>query len=181
MTMKSKLFSALTIPLMLALFAGCRQEDQSGVGANDEFFPAEGPNRPYQQFQTAQAAAGARHDAMLYDYHFNGPSVNSLGQQKLTLMAHAEDVPFPVVVYMVMPHDALAADRSESVRRFMKDVGLLDSQVEIRYGPNPDASNPAGPAIDALTKQNGGDSGAPAGPTGGGSYPAAPTAGDAPK
>ena len=44
-------------------------------------FPPEDDSRSYRRFMIAQAAAGARHDGMLYEYHFDGDVLNSLGQK----------------------------------------------------------------------------------------------------
>jgi hypothetical protein len=106
-------------------------------------FPAEDDSRPYRRFMIAQAAAGARHDGMLYENHFDGDVLNSLGESKLSLMLKDNDHAFPVVVYMNVPDDAHLKARENAVATWLIDSGLQDHQVKFEMGPNPNARSSA--------------------------------------
>src|SRR5258708_18246001 len=82
--------------------AGCREMAQT---AGSDAFPPEDDSRSYRRFAAAQEAAGARHDGMLYAYHFDGEHLNSLGEHKLSMMLQANDHALPVVVYLNVPDD----------------------------------------------------------------------------
>src|SRR5438270_2120835 len=109
MTRKTKVTTATATKLataaLLLLIGGCReaasQMDRDKAG---DAFPAEGDTRGYRRAMLAQEAAAARKDGMLYGYHFDGDRLNSLGQQKLSLMMRANDQAFPIVVYMNVPN-----------------------------------------------------------------------------
>jgi hypothetical protein len=102
-------------------------------------FPPEDDSRSYRRFMIAQAAAGARHDGMLYEYHFDGDVLNSLGQSKLSLMLKDNDRAFPVVVYMNVTEDDHVKARENAVATHLIDSGLQDNQVRFVMGPNPHA------------------------------------------
>ena len=137
--------------LGLVLCAGCSHDPEpkaqfrNVVKENQErdAFPPEDDTRPYRRFMIAQAAAGARHDGMLYEYHFDGDVLNSLGQSKLSLMLKDNDRAFPVVVYMNVTDDGHVKARETAVATFLVDSGLKDHQVRFETGPNPNARSSA--------------------------------------
>src|SRR5437660_1381568 len=111
--------------LCLMVLAGCEaaMENNRKQAANDAFQP-EDDTRSYRRFAIAQEAAGARHDGMLYDYHFDGDRLNSLGEHKLAVMLRDNDHAFPVVVHMNFPDDSHQKPRRQAVATFMMDAGL---------------------------------------------------------
>ena len=136
----------LTLTLSTAcLVAGCYSERDLDPTL-EGFFTEDGPDRGKpNQFTEAQAASGARSDGMLHWQHFDGPNLNSLGEQKLSLMLADDDAPKPLVVYIDVDGKQadIAAPRQESVTLFLKDRGLRDEQIRIVLGDNPTARSPA--------------------------------------
>src|SRR6516164_1829960 len=97
----------IKLGLMLLVSAGgcaSARENMRRQAERDAFPPAD-DTRSYQRFAIAQAGVGARHDGMLYAYHFDGDRLNSLGEHKLSMMLRANDHDFPVVVYLNFPAD----------------------------------------------------------------------------
>ena len=60
-----------------------------------------------------------------------------------SLMSQMGDSSFPLVVYMDVPQDNLAANRKDAVVRFLHDQGFLDSQLDIHFGENPGVGSAA--------------------------------------
>jgi hypothetical protein len=161
--------------------AGCQQNpggrDPAAVTrpGGEEFRPDDRP-RAVHRFTAAQSAAGARNDAALRPQHFDGPDLNSLGQEKLDLMLKDDGSTEPLVVYLDVPMDGQLGARREAIRVYLKDRGLNESQVRLEPGPNPATSSPAAPGVAAKKLI---ESGAPVGtnpePTGSpGAAPATP-------
>src|SRR3954469_1495633 len=90
--------AALTIAA-LSTITGCRADSTASTEHKNrgEDFIAVGDHRAYNQAMLAQAASGARADATLYAYHFDAGNLNSLGQQKLSLMLQDDDAKTPMV------------------------------------------------------------------------------------
>jgi hypothetical protein len=158
---------ASSVLAMLAS-AGCQdQPDQPGyignsaVGAGT-FTRDDDDARAVDRFTTAQTANAARTDATLRPFHFEGPELNSLGQQKLDLMTKAERGDSPLKVYLDLPQDADQGTRREAVLVYLKDQGLKDDQIAIEAGPNlnPDNLHPAAQSMKMLHLL---DAGAPVG------------------
>jgi hypothetical protein len=174
----------LLILSLLALLAGCQDQTPNTMMPDNDAIPPDGPTRQYARVIEAQSATAARHDAMLYDYHFSNAALNSLGQQKLALMSRVGDGGFPVIVYLVLPEEQLTDQRIQSVRHFLQDQGLQESQIAIRLGDNPDTTFQAGAGIDALNKLEttsfGGDASGSAAPGSGNSASTAQTAPSSP-
>src|SRR5436305_6356743 len=85
--------------LGIVLLAGCQNQPEVG---GETFRPEDEP-RAIQRFVTAQAAAGARADGMLYESHFDDDHLNSLGQDKLDLMLRSNDREIHRLDYMSFP------------------------------------------------------------------------------
>jgi hypothetical protein len=115
-------------------------------------FPAEDDSRSYRRFMIAQGAAGARHDGMLYEYHFDGDVLNSLGESKLSLMLKDNDHAFPVTVYMNVTDDVHLKARENAVATYLVDSGLQDQQVKFEVGPNPNARSSASQNLGRFNK-----------------------------
>src|SRR5436305_6186609 len=135
--------------LALAFLAGCQSMKQ--IARNDEF-PREDGDRSYRRFADAHEAAGARHDGMLYAYHFDGDHLNSLGEHKLSSMLQTNDHALPLVVYLNTSEDGHLVARKEAVTTYLADAGLKDQQVRLEFGPNPNATSSAAANMSRLSK-----------------------------
>src|SRR5258706_10286237 len=135
--------------LALALLTGCHEMQKAA--RNDEF-PREDGDRSYQRFAAAHESAGARHDGMLYAYHFDGDHLNSLGEHKLSAMLHTNDHALPLVVYVNAPDDAHLSPRKQAITTYLADAGIKDQQVRLEYGPNPNATSSAAANLMRLSK-----------------------------
>ncbi len=159
MKMNVKWISWFGAAALLAL-GGCQNENKPNGGFRDvmkeardrDNFPPEDDSRPYRRFVIAQVAAGARHDGMLYDYHFDGAQLNSLGEQKLSMMLKDNDHAFPVVVYMNLIEDGNEKARENAVATYLIDSGLQDQQVKFVAGPNPNARSSAAQNLGRFNK-----------------------------
>jgi hypothetical protein len=138
----------ITIALAGASLAGCSKNEVS-----HDLFARESEVHDMDRFAAAQSAAGARQDGMLYAHHFSGSELNSLGRQKLHLMASDKPATEPLAVYLNTTNDPLAHEREAAISRFLKaDHGLAAADVQIKMGANPNASFPAGPALTRVSK-----------------------------
>ncbi len=144
------------IALLIAvgiILVGCNSNKEK-TAWEDPFFPPDKVRPPSKVIQDRQAAVGAAADAMLFDIHFDGAELNSLGQQKLSLMVQGKRPTVPLKVYLNMPKDA-DAGRQASVEKALEVAGLPKEQYAVAFGPNPAVLMPAEAGIRAL---------APAGP-----------------
>ena len=134
--MPRKMIAAVAV---LAAFAaaGCEDNKQHG-----ETFDDQDHATPVGLVVQAQAAAGARQDATLYDCHFRSDRLDPLGQGKLSLMVKGTAVGDPVEVYLDMPADQAAA-RRPAVVAYLADVGVAADKVELAVGPNPHCTTPS--------------------------------------
>ena len=92
----------------VVLSAGCASDDEKRAGdpqpdretAATDFFQEPGGER-VSPFARAQAANGARRDAMLYAHHFVGDQLNSLGRAKVLMMFDDRESTRDATVYLV--------------------------------------------------------------------------------
>ncbi|HYE17488.1 MAG TPA: hypothetical protein VEA69_03535 [Tepidisphaeraceae bacterium] len=140
-----------------ALFlGGCNYNSEQLDPTLVDFFPNDKQQAKITQIAELQAAAGARYDAMLYGLHFDGPALNSLGEDKLALMLKDDDAPGPVLVYLSVDEKGpTSADRKAAVVTFLKDKGLEDGQIKVAYGDNPATRTPAARALANQSKLEG--------------------------
>jgi hypothetical protein len=165
--------------LSLLTLASC--QNKSLDPTLETFFPEDtGEARKTVQFTDAMAASGARADAMLFAHHFDGAALNSLGEEKLSLMLKDDDSPTPITVYLNLKEkDAVSKQRQASVVAFLKDKGLTDAQIEVIYGDNPGTRSPAADHLSKLGKTDSSDASGTMGPTSGTQGGSSPSAGDA--
>jgi hypothetical protein len=150
-------FAAAPFALALVLaLPGCRSASSRAHG---ERFPADDEPRTVDAFVHVQSAAAARADATLTPHHFDGRGgLNSLGRHKLDLMLRDDDASAPLVVYLDLPAAAAppgaapAAAHTESVRVYLVDRGVPESQVELRGGPNLAYRHPASDGLRGLRR-----------------------------
>src|SRR5688572_22529468 len=104
-TVDVRVFGAAWVPSLtmtvLCLAAGCQRKDIEVVRGED--FRPESERRSVAYFVEAQAASGARADATLRPYHFNGAELNSLGRAKLDLMLKDDEAAAPLLVFLEVP------------------------------------------------------------------------------
>lgn len=138
--------AALTVVLAVAGCNGSRKQVSHGEKFRDDDQP-----RAVNQLADAHIASGARADSTLHVQHFDGGQLNSLGRQKLRYMLKDDDACEPIVIYLNLPEDAVAtAARREAVMSHLLDQGLLETQVELKLGTNPNNSFSSARGIDAL-------------------------------
>lgn len=131
-----------------AAAAGC-QTDKSSM---TDFFPAEEEQR-VQHVAQIQAASGARADATLQPFHFDGGKLNSLGEAKLDLMMKDDDSAQPLVVYMnVSDKNTIYGARRDAVLRFLESRGAIADQVKLEVGPNPNAHSLASEHLSRMSR-----------------------------
>jgi hypothetical protein len=145
--------AGLTALAGAALLAGCRAEAGEPDPAahwklvGDETMRAETQPRAIDRILLAQTITGAGEDAMLYNHHFDGPELNSLGQTKLRLML--EDLQF-----LADPHVYVVSGEAQhmaAVRRYLADWGLALDDARLHAGLNPSAGRSA--ALGTLDRQ----------------------------
>jgi hypothetical protein len=158
-------YSTLGLLALLGLgaFAGCN----SDKSAMDDFFPDK-QERKSHQISEAQATAGARKDATLQDYHFDGAKLNSLGEAKLDLMIPDEQDD-DMTVYVNVPANDITSNRKNAVSEYLKYRGVDASHVKLVDGINPDTITPAAEGMARLSKTETSDDSSAAGGTSGGS------------
>ena len=99
------------------------------------------------------AASAARADATLAPAHFHADRLNSLGEQKLTLMLEDDDTSRPVAVFLDVSEDAMSAGRRSSVEAFMLAHGVPADQLKLENGINPGGiSSPTAPLLKNMAK-----------------------------
>jgi hypothetical protein len=144
----TQLASAMAALLLIA--GGCHSEQHAPVAHGEKFYDESAP-RSVGLLAQSQSAAGAKADGMLYDHNFHGAKLNSLGQAKLDLIVKGTPAGDPVVVYLNVPHDALAT-RRPAVLAYLREGGLKDAQVKLIDGPNPTEGTPAAKTLQRMYK-----------------------------
>ena len=137
----------ITAALALLTVAGCNLNQQRGETFDDADHPT-----PVGLAVQAQAAAGAKADATLYDRHFRGDRLDALGQTKLDLILKGTGVGEPVHVYLDVP-DAPA--RRAAVAAYLADAGVPADAVVLAAGPNPGNTTPTAYNLATVYKPEG--------------------------
>ncbi|HSV13947.1 MAG TPA: hypothetical protein VLI90_06780 [Tepidisphaeraceae bacterium] len=140
-TAKLTQLAALAITTLLLVAAGCHSNPNQKIAHGEEFSDEKAATSVGQMAQ-AQTAAGAKNDGMLYDHNFHGTKLNSLGQTKLDLIVKGTPAGDPVVVYLNVPQDGLAA-RRPAVLAYLHDGGLKDAQIKLIDGPATGENTPS--------------------------------------
>ncbi len=124
----------ITLLIVAASFVGA-----TGCENNRAMFPDNTYRLPTQHADT-QAAKGALADGTLYLRHFSGDKLNSLGQDKLSLMAlGAGSSTDNVAVYFDMPEPMATELRKEVVKQFLAERGIGNDRLQLAIGPNGNA------------------------------------------
>ena len=140
---------------VLAMFTltGCEAIDREmKAQADADKFPLEDDNRSYRRVAIMQTAVGARRDGMLYEYHFDGDNLNSLGREKLSNMLQANDHDFPLKVFMNFPEETRLENRKKAVATYLTDAGLRDNQLALETGYNPASTSSASKNLSRVAK-----------------------------
>jgi hypothetical protein len=145
--MNTRNLSTVASLLATAILAGCGYN-------HDENFAGDTAPTCVGRIDKAQSAAGAKEDAMLYDMHFHGTELTSLGQGKLDLIAKGTIKGDPITVYLNMPHDKVV-DRQAAVADFLKNEGFAADKIIVAEGPNPNLTTPTAYNLSGLYKPEG--------------------------
>jgi hypothetical protein len=140
--------AAVTGLICTALIVGCQP-----IAHGEKFYGSDDVTNVGKIAQ-AQAAAGAKDDAMLYDKNFHGTELNSLGEGKLDLIVKGTPDGDPVYVYLNMPHDQVAL-RQAAVTAYLKTAGVADTKIIVAEGSNPNPSTPTAYNLGGLYKADG--------------------------
>jgi hypothetical protein len=126
-----------------------------GCGSNKpptttEFFPYDETSyTKTQRIMDIQVRAGALNDPTLHDYHFEGAKLNSLGVEKLVLIAPTtEDA--RVTVYLDLKNDDLFQARRDAVSSLLMAEGMKSTNIALAAGTYPGASNTAAAGLKQL-------------------------------
>jgi hypothetical protein len=151
-----------------ALLAGAALVGCSNI--HGENFDPDGAPRRIGAINESQTAAGAKEDAILYDAHFHGSELTSLGEGKLDLIVKGTPEGDPITVYLSVPH-ASFADRQAAVKAYLTKAGIQDDKMLLAEGGNPNLTTPAAYNLGNLYKADGASfngQAAPEASTGGG-------------
>ena len=116
--------AAGAVAAIVLFSAGCdnnkKTEKKPSEQANSDFFKQDGDER-VTAFKNIQCANGARHDAMLYAYHFDGGHLNNLGRSKVMLMLQDCESCEPMTVHLVNCGEGeQLAQRKAAVELYLK-------------------------------------------------------------
>lgn len=144
----------VTALLSGVLLGGCAHEPSGDVQHGERFTDPSSVTY-IGSLSQAQAAAGAKADGTLYNRHFTGTELNSLGQVKLDLMLKATHPDEQLVVYLDTQGDGGPA-REAAVAEYFRNAGVTESHYKIVDGPNTSLTTPTGYNLATVYKQDGG-------------------------
>jgi hypothetical protein len=167
-------WAALLAAAVLLATAGCQSNndkaaEQPKILHGEQFDPEQ--SKSVSNVADVQAAAGAKADGMLDADHFHGNKLNSLGESKLHLITKGTATTDPVVVYLDIPADGIAARKPAVVAYLKNNEHLTDARIKVVDGANPDDNTPTAYNLSQIYKSKGdggGFTGEPAEPTAGG-------------
>lgn len=113
---------------------GCSQDDKK----DEAFFPDHHGEQLEKAMQT-QMSIGARNDAMLRQAHFDGATLNSLGQQRLDSSLYLTREGKQYLYVNLDEKDELTEARLQAVADFYTDRGVDADAVVVALGTNPKA------------------------------------------
>jgi hypothetical protein len=172
-------WAALLAAAMLLATTGCQSNtdkaaEQPRILHGEQFDPEQ--SKSVANAADAQIAAGAKADGMLEADHFHGTKLNSLGESKLHLITKGTAATDPVVVYLDIPADGIAARKPAVVAYLKNNEHLTDARIKVVDGANPDDNTPTAYNLSQIYKSKGdggGYTGEPAEQTAGGGEAAA--------
>lgn len=153
MTNQHRSLISLTTAAVVVFAVGC-SSDKKSEAYQDPFFPPREAMPSSKTMMQKQFAIGAAEDGMLFDVHFDGTELNSLGTQKLSAMVAAKPQHAPLKVYLNLPKDGQDnAARQTNVEEVLKADGLDTTMYALAIGSNPGAMRPADAGVRALALQ----------------------------
>lgn len=136
---------------LAVVLIGCKSDKKEPAAWHDPFFPPDSVTPASKTMFNTQIANGAAEDAMLFDIHFHGEGLNSLGAQKLDAMVKGKAPTVPLKVYLNMSKDEAGnAARLTTVEKALETAGVVKDQYAVTFGPNPKVLMPADAGIRAL-------------------------------
>lgn len=135
----------------LLWLSGCKYSSVPG----GDLIESEQIPRNIDYITAAQAATGARADAMLYPRHFDGARLNSLGRAKLHLMVMDKPEGQPLAIFLNVPEGQGTAPLRNSVESYLQEQGLAEADYQLKNGPNPDTYTPANIGLTRMAKTEG--------------------------
>lgn len=156
MTNQTRTLISIAAAAMIVFGVGCTSSKSKPGAYQDPFFPTrESVPASKTMFQKEYAIAAAE-DGMLFDIHFDGDGLNSLGQQKLDAMVAGKSKGSPLKIFLNLPKDANnTSARQANVESALKAAGLENEQFALAVGPNPGVLRPADAGVRALALQRG--------------------------
>lgn len=153
MTNQTRTLISLATAAVVVFAVGC-SSDKKSEPYQDPFFPPRSAVPASKQMQQKEFAIAAVEDGMLFDVHFDGAELNSLGEQKLKAMVAGKPKHSPLQVYLNLPKDGKDNDaRKTNVEAALKADGMDASAYALAIGPNPNALRPADAGVRALDLQ----------------------------
>lgn len=175
--MTKRMIQILAAGILGALASGCQNNNKPKT-VHGEDFPEAGQTTQVQRFVRAQVQNGARTNATLYPYHFDGANLNSAGEAKLLAMIDDDNSESPLIIYIDVPaDDVLAAKRQQAADGYLKEAGLHAEQYKFVFGTNPNQKTFAAPEIVNYPKADSAEEASGAGGAGGSSSSGSSTSG----
>ena len=126
-------------------------DEQWVVG--DPYISPENHTRQTDRHFESMSAKGAVGDATLYDQHFDGAELNSLGRSKVALMLEAAPKNEPLTIYVpTIGSDERIQARLTAVQNFWKSSQYAAVEMQTKQGVNPNTATPAGTGLAALRR-----------------------------
>jgi hypothetical protein len=155
MTNQTRTLISLATAAVVVFAVGCASDKKKHAEAyQDPFFPPRGATPATKTMLQKEFAIAAVEDGMLFDVHFDGAELNSLGTQKLSAMIAGKPKHSPLKVYLNLPKDGTDnAARQANVEEVLKADGMEPAMYALAIGPNPGAMRPAAAGVRALDLQ----------------------------
>jgi hypothetical protein len=154
MTNQTRTLISLATAAVVVFAVGCHSDKKKSEAYQDPFFPPRSSTPATKTMLQKEFAIGAAEDGMLFDVHFDGPELNSLGTQKLAAMVEAKPKHAPLKVFLNLPKDGADNEaRKAKVEEALKADGLDTTMYALAIGPNPGAMRPAAAGVRALDQQ----------------------------
>ena len=143
--MNASKLAILTAASLLTTASGCKE-----AHVHEAFFPELHQSRTAQTLY-AQSARGARLDATLYPIHFDGSTLNSLGQSKLDLMMEDAAGTGTLTIYVSAPADQ-SDPRRAAIEQYLTAAGLSTTAFTTHAGVDPHATHLASDSLSRMNK-----------------------------
>lgn len=154
MTNQTRNLISLATAAAVVFAIGCSSDKKKAEAYQDPFFPSRSATPAIKTMMHKEFAIAAVEDGMLFDVHFDGAELNSLGSQKLGSMIAAKPKHTPLKIYLNLPKDGTDnAARQANVEEVLKADGMEPAMYALAVGSNPAAMRPAAAGVRALDLQ----------------------------